>query len=79
MLFDGWKFFEIQKESIKISYPIMIFAYNLNENKNRAIPLDVIEISKHNIKKALILPKGVFDLKIKNNKGDEQELRIKVE
>lgn len=76
---DGWKFFEIQKESIKISYPIMIFAYNLNENKNRAIPLDVIEISKHNIKKALILPKGVFDLKIKNNKGDEQELRIKVE
>lgn len=77
---DGnWKVYEIQKESIKISYPIMIFAYHLNENKKRAIPLDVIEISNHKIKKALILSKGIFDLKIKNEKGDEQELRIKVE
>jgi hypothetical protein len=66
------------QDKVKIDYPFLIKIYLDSDDKNIAIPIDIIEIKSPIDKVASLVLKNKKQLAIvENNKGDKQEIRIK--
>jgi len=70
-------FVKIKKNKAKSAqYPIMVEAF-LNGEKN-AVPIDIIEIKNRKEKTRLLLPKGIYNIKITDRNREEFDYQIEV-
>jgi len=67
----------LRSDSISIDYPILVKAFHKNEG-DKAVPADVIEIKDIADQKAMVLPKGEYDLLLKNLEGDSLKIDVKI-
>jgi hypothetical protein len=71
------KFIMLQ-DKVKIEYPYLIKIYLDADDKDIAIPIDIIEVKAPDDKVASLILKNKKQIAIvENNKGDRQEIRIK--
>lgn len=71
------KFIMLQ-DKVKIDYPCLVKIYLESDDKNIAVPIDVIEIKSPNDKVASLILKNKKQIAIiENNRGERQEIRIK--
>ena len=61
--------FMIEDKYLVLGYPLLVFAYYIGENIEKAIPIDVFEIKSKEDIKSLVLPKGNFNIIIKNKEN----------
>lgn len=54
-------------DKFKMNYPCLVFAYKKGEDVNKAIPIDVIELSDNQDVTPLILPKGTYEIVLRDN------------
>ncbi|MGB3342836.1 MAG: hypothetical protein WBA61_02900 [Aequorivita sp.] len=67
LFFDNKKSVSIDFKEITIDFPILLMAYNnKKEIKNKAIPLDIVEVDNKDEYATLVLKKGKFTLKVIN-------------
>ncbi len=80
LFYDGKKSVSIDLESIKIEFPIMLMAYN-NEDEiiNLAVPIDIVEIANQKEIATLVLNKGNYVIKAINKDKMYQLLEKTVE
>ncbi len=69
--------YSIDPEKITITYPVMIKAYQ-EEEREKAVPVDVIVIERYSDQKALVLLEGRYRLEIHNHEGDTLSMNISV-
>ncbi|MES2810053.1 MAG: hypothetical protein V4619_15585 [Bacteroidota bacterium] len=62
--------------TISIKFPCLVFAYDVNETVDKAVPLDVIQLDSKADTKHLILPKGKKVIKVINAAGQKQFLTV---
>jgi len=65
-------------KKIQTDFPCLIFAYKVNEDMAKAVPVDVIELKNKEEKKALALKKGKYNILIKDREGKLQTFSLKV-
>lgn len=65
---------DIQK--LKVKFPILISAYDYNEDPLLTMPTDIIELSSKQNIKPLILKTGKYKLIVKDSEGNQQLLEI---
>ena len=68
----NWKFkkrkqIQLDISNLEIEYPIMVFAFNKNDDINDATPIDILELNK-NTNPKLALVKGDYQIVITNGK-----------
>lgn len=73
------KYVMIPYTKIKLSFPYLVFAYHKNEDLEKTVPADIVEIKNRNDEKSLVLENGSYQLLIKNREGGIQRLSIKVD
>ncbi len=61
-----------------MNYPCLVRAYKKGEDKNFAVPVDVIEVVDPSIATSLMLPSGTYDLVMKD-KANSKQLEIVIE
>jgi hypothetical protein len=72
----------LKKEQLTVGFPCLVLAYKGGEPAEglsplpAAVPVDVIELKAPSEQKALILPGGMYQLVVKNEKGQTQSLRV---
>jgi len=70
--------FIMLQDKVKIDYPYLIKIYLDTDDKDIAIPIDIIEVKSPDDKVASLILKNKKQIAIvENNKGDKQEIRIK--
>ncbi|MBC7000864.1 hypothetical protein [Cytophaga sp. FL35] len=69
----------ITLEDMEIAPPIMVLAYKKNEDINKAIPVDIVEIKDIKDKINLALKKGTYQIVIINQKKVSRKFEISVE
>ena len=62
-----WKFIERQKVKLKFSdvqidYPILVFAFDINDDIAEAVPIDIIEVQNESSVITLGLKKGKYQI-----------------
>jgi hypothetical protein len=78
-LFDSRKKdVKIDLKDINISFPVMALAYLKNEDINKAVPTDIIEIQDKNNVGHLALKNGNYNIVINNKLGKSLKFEIKV-
>jgi len=78
LLMDGQRsVYTISDSIISIDYPVLVKAYAENE-RDDAVPIDVIELRAYPNEKSLILPEEKFRLLIINPKGDSLITHVEV-
>ena len=65
-------------DNISILYPCIVKAYK-NDESNRAVPIDIIELEFAMDRTVLVLPKGSYRLVITNPKGERQQEYISID
>lgn len=78
MINNGQKLVQIKLNEIKIDFPVMVLAYQKNENINYAIPVDIIEVETKEENSFLALKTGKYKIVIVNQRGDVRFLDKKV-
>jgi hypothetical protein len=63
---------------IKLRFPCLVFAYNENEDFEKAVPIDIVEIFSKQDNKYLALYPGDYLIIIKNEEGKTQKINISV-
>lgn len=58
--------YQLNIDKYKMSYPCLILAYKKGENVNKAIPIDVIELSDNQDVTPLILPNGDYEIVLRD-------------
>lgn len=58
--------FQLNIDKYKMSYPCLVLAYKKGENINKAIPIDVIELSDNQDITPLILPNGDYEIVLRD-------------
>ena len=67
---DGYrKAYEFNPDKHEMTYPCMVRAYKKGEDKNFAVPVDVMEVVDPAIATSLMLPVGEYELVMKDKKG----------
>ena len=80
LFYDCKKSISINLKDITIDFPIMLMAYNNNEEiKNEAVPLDIVEVNNKEKKATLVLSKGNYIIKAINENNICQLLEITVD
>lgn len=75
LFYDEKKVVPIDLEKIEIDFPIMLMAYNNNDEiNNEAVPLDIVEIQNKDEKAKLVLNKGKYVVRAINQKSMYQLL-----
>lgn len=69
------QYYVIEKDSVRISCPCLIKAYDTNEMSS-AVPLDIVEVPSLDDDKALILPGGKFKIELSNKRGQKDSFQI---
>lgn len=64
--------------NIKIDFPVLIMAFNNNENFYNAIPIDIVEVQTKSSAYDLLLKKGEYNIVIVNKKNDALMSKIEV-
>jgi len=78
-LFDSRKKdVKIDLKDINISFPVMALAYLKNEDINKAVPTDIIEIQDKNNVGHLALKNGNYNIVINNKLGKSLKFEMKV-
>lgn len=63
---DQYKIHNVSIQELEIQYPIMVMAFDQNENHSDRVPCDIIEINEPDTKANLILKKGNYEIIITN-------------
>lgn len=79
LMIKSRKSVNIPFEKIHLNYPYLVFAYHKNEDIEKMVAADIIEIKNKNDKKTLILEKGNYQLLIKNLEGKMQKMSLNVD
>ena len=58
----------VNPDQYEMQYPLLAIAYSTSEDRQIAVPLDVIEFESNKIAMPLILPKGNYDLILRDKK-----------
>lgn len=79
LFYEGKKNVPINLNKITIDFPIMVMAYNKDEEiKNEAVPLDIVEVDNKNESVNLVLSKGNYIVKVVNENGFSQNISLSV-
>jgi len=70
--------FEFNPDKHEMNYPCLVRAYKKGEDKNFAVPVDVIEVVDASVATSLMLPEGTYELVMKD-KNKSKQLEIIVE
>ena len=60
--------FVLNPDQYEMEYPLLVMAYDKNEDQQIAVPLDIIEFENNKIAMPLILPKGNYSLILRDQK-----------
>ena len=78
-LFDSQKKdVKINLKDINISFPVMALAYLKNEDINKAIPTDIIEIKYRNKIGHFALENGIYNIVINNELGESLKFEMEI-
>lgn len=69
---------KIQLNDLDIAFPVMVLAFKKGENIQKAIPIDLLEVSKQEQIKYLALPKGRYEVVVVNAQKEARKFRLKV-
>lgn len=69
---------QIELNNIDFDFPVMVMAFNSNENIKQAIPVDILEV-ENNEKANLVLKKGKYNIVVINQIGKVQVFEKVVE
>jgi len=72
------KEFFINPDKHEMGYPCLVHAYRVGEDVETAVPLDVIELTRGGVKKALVLPAGEHVLVLRDLQK-HKKLEVKVD
>jgi len=78
----GWLYYDDKVavnivDKITIAFPTLVFVYNEEENIERAVPVDIIELKdKHDSKKIILYKNGRYKFLIKNISGEKQLVQL---
>ncbi|MCW3083149.1 MAG: hypothetical protein JWP12_515 [Bacteroidetes bacterium] len=73
---NGRQEFFLNKKNIHIAYPLLVMAYERNENVNLNIPTDAIELKNASAVIPLYLKEGDYKLVLRNDLKQEQVIMI---
>jgi hypothetical protein len=62
LVYDNKKKVHINLSTVKINFPILLMAFNSNENVNNSVPTDIIEVKNKNDDAVLILAQGDYNI-----------------
>lgn len=68
----------IQLTDLEISFPVMVLAYFKDENINKAVPADIIEIKSKDDKGHFALKKGEYNIVVNNMQNESFRFEIRV-
>ena len=75
---DQSKLVQIELDNIDLNFPVMIMAFNSNEDFKHAIPVDILEVEHKKNASFLALQKGKFTIVIVNQTGEAMVLEKKI-
>lgn len=78
LLYDGRKHVYLDKKNLTVGYPCLLQAYKTNEDTEKAVPVDVIEIRDEAHQKPLILKPGDYTVLIKG-KSETKQISLDVD
>ncbi len=68
----------LRAEQMTIGFPCLVLAYRENEDKQQAVPADVIEVANRTDLKALVLQPGRYTVEMRNGEGKTNSFKITV-
>lgn len=68
----------LRPEQLTVGFPCLVLAYRENEKNPQGVPADVVEVTSREDRKALILAKGRYTVKVRNGAGRTTFLTIDV-
>jgi len=75
---NGSKNVAIDLKEITIPFPVMVLAFNKDENINTAVPVDIYEVKDKNTQVHLALKNGKYNIVVVNMVNDTQKFDLKV-
>lgn len=75
---NGNQLVELPIKHHKLSYPVMVLAYNNDEPIEEAVPVDIVELKEETDRAILALPKGTFNIVVTNLARDAKSFSYKV-
>lgn len=70
LLINNRKLVEIDLSDLKINFPVMVMAFKMGENINKAVPTDIIEVENINDNSPLVLKEGTYTIVVTNIKNN---------
>ncbi len=74
----NWKPYYLDISQIKVTFPCLAMAYPVGEDIATAVPMDVMEWTTPQEKKALILPRGTFTVLLQDEKDQAQRISLTI-